>query len=74
MRIRDFVFGVWLIWTNGWSYLAHFREILHKAIKAGLREDVDAIQRNGALQLQQGWMHINGAFSLVTHTPLLLIE
>jgi hypothetical protein len=46
-------------------FLAKFRKILHEAIQAGLREDVDDIQRNGALQLQSGWMHING-------TPLLL--
>ncbi|KIM92261.1 hypothetical protein PILCRDRAFT_810317 [Piloderma croceum F 1598] len=36
-----------------------FRKILHEAIQSGLREDVDDIQRNGALQLQSGWMHIN---------------
>ncbi|KAF7965103.1 hypothetical protein HWV62_45715 [Athelia sp. TMB] len=36
-----------------------FRVALHAAIREGLAEDVDDIQRNGALQLQQGWLHIN---------------
>ncbi|RDB23363.1 hypothetical protein Hypma_009472 [Hypsizygus marmoreus] len=36
-----------------------FREILHQAIQDGLRDAVDEIQINGALQLQQGWMHIH---------------
>ncbi|KZP29234.1 hypothetical protein FIBSPDRAFT_851600 [Athelia psychrophila] len=36
-----------------------FREALHEAILEGLREDVDDIPRNGALQLQEGWLHIN---------------
>lgn len=44
---------------------AKFRKALHEAIQAGLREDVDDIQRNAALQLQSGWMHINGMFLLV---------
>ncbi|KAG7095890.1 hypothetical protein E1B28_006578 [Marasmius oreades] len=36
-----------------------FRTILHEAIKAGLREDVDEVQRNGAIQYHSGWMHIH---------------
>ncbi|KAJ8521505.1 hypothetical protein ONZ45_g1822 [Pleurotus djamor] len=36
-----------------------FRVLLHKAIQEGLKEDVDDIQRNGALQMQSGWMHIH---------------
>jgi len=36
-----------------------FRQLLHEAVKRGLDADVDDIQRNGALQLQQGWMHIH---------------
>ncbi|KAG5651630.1 hypothetical protein H0H81_008007 [Sphagnurus paluster] len=36
-----------------------FRDILHRAIQDGLRKDVDDIQRNGALQLTSGWMHIH---------------
>lgn len=38
---------------------------MHEAIIEGLQEDVDDIQRNGALQLQQGWLHINGTFLLL---------
>jgi hypothetical protein len=41
-------------------YLGKFRNVLHEAIQAGLRERVDNIQINGAIQLQQGWMHIHG--------------
>ncbi|KAJ4489992.1 hypothetical protein J3R30DRAFT_3277224 [Lentinula aciculospora] len=37
-----------------------FRQLLHEAVKTGLQADVDDIQRNGALQIQQGWMHIHG--------------
>ncbi|OCH94570.1 hypothetical protein OBBRIDRAFT_789045 [Obba rivulosa] len=36
-----------------------FRELLHEAVQSGLRDDVDDIQRNGAMQTQQGWMHIH---------------
>jgi len=39
---------------------ASFLKILHEAIKSALVDDLDDIQRNGALQIQQGWMHING--------------
>ncbi|KAI5891214.1 uncharacterized protein SCHCODRAFT_02668600 [Schizophyllum commune H4-8] len=38
----------------------HFRNLLHRAIREGLEQDVDEVQRNGALQLQSGWMHIHG--------------
>ncbi|KAL0578539.1 hypothetical protein V5O48_003440 [Marasmius crinis-equi] len=36
-----------------------FRTILHEAIQSGLEEDVDEIQRNGAIQQHSGWMHIH---------------
>ncbi|KIK68326.1 hypothetical protein GYMLUDRAFT_68192 [Collybiopsis luxurians FD-317 M1] len=36
-----------------------FRELLHDAVKSGLKTDVDDVQRNGATQLQEGWMHIH---------------
>ncbi|KAH7904705.1 hypothetical protein BJ138DRAFT_1166100 [Hygrophoropsis aurantiaca] len=36
-----------------------FRKVLHDAIQTGLREEVDDVQKNGAIQLQQGWMHIH---------------
>ncbi|KAK7049979.1 hypothetical protein VNI00_005410 [Paramarasmius palmivorus] len=38
---------------------AKFRSILHEAIQAGLKEDVDEVQRNGAIQHGSGWMHIH---------------
>ncbi|KZV75644.1 hypothetical protein PENSPDRAFT_646940 [Peniophora sp. CONT] len=38
---------------------ATFRHVLHDAIKQGLAEGVDDIQVHGALQLREGWMHIN---------------
>lgn len=39
---------------------AKFRTIMHEAIQTGLREEVDGIWINGALQLQRGWMHVHG--------------
>lgn len=36
-----------------------FLELLHDAVRSGLTDDVDEVQRNGAIQTQQGWMHIN---------------
>jgi len=33
---------------------------MHEAIQKGLQEKVDDVWINGALQLQQGWMHIHG--------------
>ncbi|KAJ7216631.1 hypothetical protein GGX14DRAFT_442246 [Mycena pura] len=36
-----------------------FRTLLHEAIQEGLRQQVDDIQINGALQLGNGWMHIH---------------
>jgi hypothetical protein len=36
-----------------------FRQLIHEVIKSGLKADVDDIQRNGALQMHQGWMHIH---------------
>lgn len=55
--------GVWkkiwilIIWPCD---VAEFRPIMHRAIQDALRKDMDEIQRNGALQLQNGWMHIHG--------------
>jgi hypothetical protein len=46
-------------------FLAKFRSVLHKAIQDGLTEEVDDILINGALQLQEGWMHIHGNSSNV---------
>jgi hypothetical protein len=40
-----------------------FRDILQKSVKDGLSKNVDDIQRNGAMQIQGGWMHIHGAFA-----------
>ncbi|KAH9854568.1 hypothetical protein C2E23DRAFT_725907 [Lenzites betulinus] len=37
-----------------------FRELLHSAIQAALRDGADEVQRNGAIQLGEGWMHIHG--------------
>ncbi|KAM6501108.1 hypothetical protein JOM56_004122 [Amanita muscaria] len=39
-----------------------FREILHRAIREGLKEGVDEIQANSAIQLQHGWLHIHGLY------------
>ncbi|TCD63597.1 hypothetical protein EIP91_005205 [Steccherinum ochraceum] len=36
-----------------------FRELLHEALLSGLNDDVDEVQRNGATQTGQGWMHIH---------------
>ncbi|KAK2460788.1 hypothetical protein APHAL10511_007258 [Amanita phalloides] len=40
------------------SCAAKFRQVLHRAVQDGLREGVDEIQTNRAIQLQNGWMHI----------------
>ncbi|KAJ7164923.1 hypothetical protein C8R46DRAFT_900803 [Mycena filopes] len=44
-----------------------FRVLLHEAIQNGLREKVDDIQINGAVQLGNGWMHIHGRLSFIVH-------
>ncbi|KAJ6588383.1 hypothetical protein B0H19DRAFT_904941, partial [Mycena capillaripes] len=36
-----------------------FRTLLHQAVQDGLREKVDEVQINGAIQLGDGWMHIH---------------
>ncbi|KAF8639143.1 hypothetical protein AX17_001633 [Amanita inopinata Kibby_2008] len=36
-----------------------FRDLLHNVIQDGLREGIDEIQVNNAIQMQQGWMHIH---------------
>ncbi|KIK01018.1 hypothetical protein K443DRAFT_99429 [Laccaria amethystina LaAM-08-1] len=37
-----------------------FLPVLHESNKAALRNDMDEIWINGAMQIQQGWMHIHG--------------
>lgn len=41
------------------SFLATFRRLLHEAIRDALTRGLDDIHKNGALQLQNGWMHIH---------------
>ncbi|KIJ63645.1 hypothetical protein HYDPIDRAFT_91999 [Hydnomerulius pinastri MD-312] len=41
-----------------------FRPLMHEAIQQALREGSDEVWTNGALQLQQGWMHIHGLRNL----------
>lgn len=53
-----------------WWGLAEFRPIMHRAIQDALRKDLDDIQRNGALQLQNGWMHIHGEPHLLSHQAI----
>ncbi|KAI0725978.1 hypothetical protein C8Q72DRAFT_888126 [Fomitopsis betulina] len=36
-----------------------FRNVLHEAIQSALRDGADEIQKNGAIQIQAGWMHIH---------------
>ncbi|KAI0634286.1 hypothetical protein C8Q77DRAFT_1055182 [Trametes polyzona] len=36
-----------------------FREVLHGAIQSALRDGVDEVQKNGAIQTREGWMHIH---------------
>jgi hypothetical protein len=47
---------------------AKFLEVLHEAIQGGLRDGVDDIQINGAIQTQQGWMHIHGTLLVIFST------
>ncbi|KAJ6511284.1 hypothetical protein C8R47DRAFT_964128 [Mycena vitilis] len=44
---------------NDFKENSEFRDVLHQAIQDGLREKVDEVQINGALQLGNGWMHIH---------------
>jgi hypothetical protein len=48
---------------------ASFLDVLHQSIQEGLKEDIDEVQRNGALQVYQGWMHVHG--ELLFLLPLL---
>ncbi|PCH37399.1 hypothetical protein WOLCODRAFT_84520 [Wolfiporia cocos MD-104 SS10] len=48
---------------------ARFREVLHEAIQSALKDGVDEIQKNGAIQTLQGWMHIHGKLSSGSSTP-----
>ncbi|KAH9903381.1 hypothetical protein C8Q73DRAFT_785967 [Cubamyces lactineus] len=36
-----------------------FREVLHEAVQSALRDGVDEVQKNGAIQTREGWMHIH---------------
>ncbi|KAI0752739.1 hypothetical protein C8Q80DRAFT_472435 [Daedaleopsis nitida] len=36
-----------------------FREVLHEAIQSALHDGADEVQRNGAIQTGEGWMHIH---------------
>lgn len=49
--------------TSSDNYIENFIEVLHNAIESGLRDGVDEIQINSAIQTQQGWMHIHGMFT-----------
>jgi len=40
--------------------LAAFVEVLHSAIKDGLKEGIDETQKAMAVQTNHGWMHIHG--------------
>ena len=56
----------------GFVYVAgKFMEVLHAAIRAGIVEGVDEVQVNGAVQTQNGWMHIHGTrvFAFVPPPP-----
>ncbi|THH31833.1 hypothetical protein EUX98_g2343 [Antrodiella citrinella] len=44
---------------NDFKENSAFRTLLHEAVQSALTDDVDDVQRNGATQTQQGWMHIN---------------
>lgn len=61
-----------LVFDNCYLLVAKFRSVLHKAIKDGLTEEVDDIQINGALQLQEGWMHIHGNINIYRSPTLLM--
>ena len=37
-----------------------FVELLHDTVRHVLKDGLDEIWENGAKQLQEGWMHING--------------
>ncbi|KAG6380161.1 hypothetical protein JVT61DRAFT_8250 [Boletus reticuloceps] len=38
---------------------SRFRPLLHEAVQQALREGVDDVWTNSAIQIQQGWMHIH---------------
>lgn len=42
------------------NVIAAFVEVLHEAVRSGLVDGVDDIQKNAAIQFQEGWMHIHG--------------
>ncbi|RPD61644.1 hypothetical protein L226DRAFT_461226 [Lentinus tigrinus ALCF2SS1-7] len=39
-----------------------FRELMHEAVQSALRDGADEVQKNGAIQTREGWMHIHGTF------------
>ncbi|EIW53324.1 uncharacterized protein TRAVEDRAFT_82544, partial [Trametes versicolor FP-101664 SS1] len=41
-----------------------FREVLHGAVQSALRDGADEVQKNGAIQTREGWMHIHGTRNL----------
>lgn len=53
---------------------AKFLEVLHEAVQSGLRDGVDDIQINGAIQTQQGWMHIHGSPKSPDSSMLFLLQ
>ena len=44
--------------------------MLHEAVRGALADGVDDIQKNAAIQFQEGWMHIHGQPSFFTHLIL----
>ena len=45
-----------------------FIGVLHEAIHSALQDGVDDVQKNGAIQTQQGWMHIHGKSSPLSYS------
>ena len=53
--------------TNCNLYLkAGFLEVLHRVIQNAIENDNDERLKAEAMQLGEGWMHINGQYSYVT--------
>ncbi|EIW80050.1 hypothetical protein CONPUDRAFT_28306, partial [Coniophora puteana RWD-64-598 SS2] len=47
---------------NDFRENSKFRVVMHRAIQEAIREEADDVLKNGALQLQYGWMHIHGEY------------
>lgn len=60
-RVKPFPEPLTLFMAGLLGWIAKFRDVLHEAVESGLRDGVDDIQINGAIQTQEGWMHIHGA-------------